>query len=78
MSEEQKQYMIIKFGWEHIILPIDKGVAMLEALANCEIVKSEWVDGKTTWTIGGDRQEVTVKFISEAEYLAMKIQGGGK
>ena len=76
MPKEMNQYMLLKFGWDYVVLPTDKGVQLLGILSECTALTSSWEGSKQIFKIKNDKQEISVKFLTEADYLAMHIEGG--
>lgn len=75
MAETAKQYMMLKFGWDYVVVPTDKGVQLLGLLSECTALTSNWEDSKQTFKIKNDKQEISVRFLTEADFLALHIEG---
>lgn len=76
MTEITKQYLMLKFGWDYVVVPTDKGLQLLGILSECTALVSTWEDNKQIFKIKHDKQEISVRFLTEADYLAMHIEGG--
>ena len=73
---------LIKFGYrDEYVLPIEKAVMILEAMADAEHYESKWEDDGTgsncdVLYIGGDTKvDIKIELISEGAYALAKIRG---
>lgn len=70
----QENYMVLEFSYNNkYLLPHKDGVAILAALANAEKLSDSYGDPKRITEI--ERESVTTRFMSHAEYTRFKLAG---
>ena len=73
--KRKKRYVIITFGYNNkLILPHDEGIAIMDALANAEVIKFSGSNNIEINPVDADTDYPSITFMSEAQYLEAKMK----
>ena len=77
MNEEDKEYGVVRLGYDSYVMPFDEAVAFLRTMRKAEKVRNNSLDGKYVEMIydGNDDITQTLTIITYTQLVAMRMMG---